>query len=88
MTDCMTKPAETLGDPQTVKRLLSIVTGNRFLFTSLVPVASACAGARWPAEAQPRGHGTTLTLERTPAPIRALRDEGIIGTWSGRLAKG
>jgi len=85
MTDRFARTQETLGDPRMVQRLLQVVTGERDPFayfsfpgTGGVP-AERFAGATGP--------GTTLTMERTPAQIRALRDEGIIGTWSGRLSR-
>lgn len=71
-------PFKTLGDPSRVAELLAIVTGSRFR-------AVGGAATYWTGQAATAER--PLRMERTPSPIRALREEGIIGTVSGRFTR-
>lgn len=67
----------TLGDQRTVELLLSIVTGTGMgTAHGVIPVAEPVGEPG--VERMPRWDGHTLEIERTPAGIRELRDEGII----------
>ncbi|MEO1105803.1 MAG: hypothetical protein AAFW98_19080 [Pseudomonadota bacterium] len=66
----------TLGDPHAVRALLEIVGTVREQRPQM-----AVSPKQMPAV---RAKPPILEVERTPAAIRALRDEGIIGVLAGR----
>ncbi|GAB5375409.1 MAG: hypothetical protein AcusKO_18710 [Acuticoccus sp.] len=71
-----------LGDPQSVRELLALVTGGRVRAGrggGGVPAVAVDAAGSPSACPLRGGGGVLLTVERTPREIRALRDEGIIG---------
>ena len=76
------KGPASLGDPQSVRDLLAIVTGEEApAGRGGVPaVAGDAPGTPAACPLRAGSGGVLLTVERTPREIRALRDEGIIGT--------
>ena len=71
-----TPPHDRLGDSHSVRDQLRIVTGCRAHWSSRGHDFSSLGENA----GRPASPGPTLTMERTPLVIRALKDEGIIGT--------